>query len=1783
MTTIRTLIKSRKPFSINALLAARLLEPLESRQLLSITTPVPLTNESTIFSDPQGPAYGQDIIALPDGSSVVTWLSSDGDGLGIFAARVDSSGKQIGQTIPVNTYTQGYQLNPSIAPRSGGGFVIAWDGQTASKEFGVQAQIFDSQGNKIGPAITAASDSTPVNQFPDAFLLPDSGDFILTWASTGNDGHNGVHARRYDPNGGLVINATFNVNQDGLASDIDTIRPMGSALNDGSYVIAWRSVDNALLAQRFDEFSDFSGSNVTLVNSQSFVSFPSALAALPAGGLAVAWAGAETSTDEYDIYVQRFNNSLSPAGIPTLVNTFTDNHQTNPSIAAMPDSGFVIAWNSFDQDGDTWGAYGQSFDANAIPRGSEFQINQETKGVQGNPIIASYPNGRFAVAFSSQPVFAGDTTVRYFEGFHVNQAPTVKSFLGNPVNIGTIVDQPSHYDLEEVFLFNPGPGETDQSLLRYEVLTTDFVRYLDQPTISANGTLSFTTAQNAVGKTTFTVRAYDNGGTDFGGVDFVEFQFSLNILRPNLKPSLTGPDFIQIIEDHPFTVLDQVFTFDPGAPEESDQTAQYILTGNSNPALFNSPPSVDPNGNLTIDLAPNAVGSASVTFVVQDSGETDNGGINTSDPFSFVLTINPVNDAPSFFASDPPAISEDSGLQTIHNWATFNPGAPSESDQTAKYSVSMPYSDPSEYFTVPPSVSPDGTLTYQLVPNASGALVFSVTVSDSGPVGPFEVNVGNTMDFSIFATPVNDAPSFKANPIPAVDENSGPITLSKWATGTPGPADESSQGLTYTVSSSNPSLFAIQPAIGPNGTLTYTPSPNASGTATLSVFATDSGGTSNAGKDTSAIQTFTLTVNHVPHPIINVASTLPNLGNGVADGALTPLFANGTNFGLSYQQPGTIIRTFTVNNPGDQDLKISNFSLPAGFTLAEPLSSVIAQGKSDTFTIYLDTNVPGVFAGEVQFNTNASNASLFNFALAGTVQAGEFHTFTSKTAAKDRTFIDDQFNKVTFALTGPGTGKIFIAPDGSFKSLALTDTLAASSSLNISLTKTKAAASGFTSLTAIDITGGLSSFSGKQVSLAGSFNASANIKTLNLADVGAHQQSNIIIQGTSADKTTMTFGSLSEVSIRTDAVITSFRATQWLDSNGLEDELVAASLGSMNISGRKASSTGPAAQGDMQANIQLTLPIPATPRTKIASISSITIAGSSVGTWALGNHKLSSVNIAGTATGDVSATTIGTFKVDGDAHILSINSSQDLTSFSARHAQDVNLHVQGAIGTTGAKQWSGGTIHAGKLAGLAISGLANPNPRIKAPILAGNFDGNLIITGLSTAANAQTLGSVNINGSVIGDGQAPGLNSDWSITGGVGAIRINGSSMGLVFETKNKGLNKGNVTSITIVGQTKDTSFDIAGSTGAVTLGSSDNASLLSVGNIASFTGKQTISGTKLQSEGAIGAVVVASWQSGSIKAAKVASIVAKGVASSKGISAIAGDFSGQVDITGAGQSAKAVLLGSVGIAGALTGFQLSNNTWTIAGKTGAITVGHMQDTSININGNLDSYTSKLSTDTSALFVTGSIGAITAQQWQESSITAARVSTITTKLTPASGLAPAKYGGFSGNVTLTGNGLTAGTILVTSVTIAGELSSSNWLINGGAGRFTVGSSLNSSIFVGVSDKIGTLDLPGQDAHFKTYAGKRATLAGFAVTGANVPAGQPSFFNSRIAAGTITTISLKRVSAADSSPFGIVAADKIGAYSRLTAVPTPASTLKLPAKTTASIYDTLGSYTLKIVD
>lgn len=296
----------------------------------------------------------------------------------------------------------------------------------------------------------------------------------------------------------------------------------------------------------------------------------------------------------------------------------------------------------------------------------------------------------------------------------------------------------------------------------------------------------------------------------------------------------------------------------PGPANESTQTVTFTATAD-NTGLFAVQPVISSNGTLSYTPAADAFGVATVTVTARDDGGTANGGVDTSSPVTFTITIDPVNDMPGFTAGANQSVLEDATTQSVNGWAAaLSVGPPNESSQVLSFDA---VADNPGLFAIQPAVNPTGMLTFKPAPDANGVATVSVHVQDNG--GTANGGIDGTPDqvFTITIGAVNDAPSFTAGPDQVVVSLLGNATVPGWATNIlEGPADESSQNVSFAVTNDNPGLFATQPAVAPDGTLTFQTTALALGSATVTVRAVDNGGTANGGVDTSPPQTFTITV-----------------------------------------------------------------------------------------------------------------------------------------------------------------------------------------------------------------------------------------------------------------------------------------------------------------------------------------------------------------------------------------------------------------------------------------------------------------------------------------------------------------------------------------------------------------------------------------------------------------------------------------------------------------------------------------------------------------------------------------------------------------------------------------------------------------------------------------------------------------------------------------------------------------------------------------------------------
>jgi len=124
------------------------------------------------------------------------------------------------------------------------------------------------------------------------------------------------------------------------------------------------------------------------------------------GGAVVVWVeGPRSSTDIYFRLLDANGNFLD---VPSLANSYLKGNQSAPTIASLSSGDLVILWTSVDQDDEGAGVFGQIVTKSGARVGGEFRVNQAQQGNQSAPSLLALDNGRFVVAWVNE-VVAGRT------------------------------------------------------------------------------------------------------------------------------------------------------------------------------------------------------------------------------------------------------------------------------------------------------------------------------------------------------------------------------------------------------------------------------------------------------------------------------------------------------------------------------------------------------------------------------------------------------------------------------------------------------------------------------------------------------------------------------------------------------------------------------------------------------------------------------------------------------------------------------------------------------------------------------------------------------------------------------------------------------------------------------------------------------------------------------------------------------------------------------------------------------------------------------------------------------------------------------------------------------------------------------------------------------------------------------------------------------------------------------------------------------------------------------
>jgi hypothetical protein len=243
-----------------------------------------------------------------------------------------------------------------------------------------------------------------------AMAMDAEGDFVLVWESEGQDGNqDGIFAQRFASNGNRLA-IEFQVNAYTTGATVSTgvqDRPDVASEENGDFLVVWTSFSQdgnsyGVLGRRFDS----SGGAIAIefvINATTAGLQASPAAAMDADGdFVVAWQSFLQDGSSYGVFARRFDSLGAAQAGEFPVNAFTTNAQSDPDVAMDADGRFLIVWESTLQDGAAPPSiFARRYDASGIAQASEFQVNTYTSGNQTDAAVGSDGTGAFVIAWES--------------------------------------------------------------------------------------------------------------------------------------------------------------------------------------------------------------------------------------------------------------------------------------------------------------------------------------------------------------------------------------------------------------------------------------------------------------------------------------------------------------------------------------------------------------------------------------------------------------------------------------------------------------------------------------------------------------------------------------------------------------------------------------------------------------------------------------------------------------------------------------------------------------------------------------------------------------------------------------------------------------------------------------------------------------------------------------------------------------------------------------------------------------------------------------------------------------------------------------------------------------------------------------------------------------------------------------------------------------------------------------------------------------------------------------
>ena len=503
--------------------------------------------------------------------------------------------------------------------------------------------------------------------------------------------------------------------------------------------------------------------------------------------------------------------------------------------------------------------------------------------------------------------------------------------------------------------------------------------------LDATGTIDYTLVADAFGGPVVVTVSVEDAGLD-GVFDddlatplvdesadnaTIQQTLTVTVAAVNDDPTLDANDVV-VDEDSLQTTVSLTGIFAGGGESQP----LNITATSDNLSLIPNPTvtysSADTTGSLAFTPVADAFGSATITVSIEDGGlDTNLSTTADNNTFlrTFVVTVNPINDAPTLASVSDQIVDEDSASQSLN--LTGVSAGPNETG-----SVSITATSDNSSLIPDPSVTYDGTsgtalLSYQPVADQFGSANITVTITDGGTDGDLSTLADNlTLDqvFVVTVNPINDVPTISPISTQGVDEDSQEVGI-PFAGVTAGGGE--TQSVRITATSSDPGLVPDPTVVyadpDSTGELRIQPVGDQFGSAVITVTVEDAGLDGDfATTADNLITTESFVINVAP---VNDPPTLSSLADQSVDedSGIHLVNLSGITAGVNENDPISVSVAFS--NPSLIESSAVNYTSPLS---TGTFSYTPAENQFGTTTVTVTVEDGGL---DNDLSTTADNAT----------------------------------------------------------------------------------------------------------------------------------------------------------------------------------------------------------------------------------------------------------------------------------------------------------------------------------------------------------------------------------------------------------------------------------------------------------------------------------------------------------------------------------------------------------------------------------------------------------------------------------------------------------------------------------------------------------------------------------------------------------------------------------------------------------------------------------------